>query len=187
MRGSKSWLGWSCSVLALASLIQCGGKKSSSSSDVKLEVIPEKPIVITANTTVNGNAVPAPWVKFSVNLTNNSDKPLTIVAVTAKIYAPSTQDATDWAEDPASQASSTDTNDCTYSTYGTWDPKESKALELPGVTACKVSPHFFYVGGLKKPTGASYRYKIVFTPIGWYGTEAVPTDRLDIQVSFTTQ
>ena len=55
------------------------------------------------------------------------------------------------------------------------------------MTGCKFTPHFFFVGGLKSTNGASYRYKVVFTPIGWFGTESVPTDRLDTSITFSTQ
>ena len=194
MKRSHALLGLVLPTLAV--LAHCGGKKSESGK-VTFEMVPDKPIVITADTTVNQIAIPKPWFKFSVNVTNGSEKPVTIVAMTAIITAPGAFDTTGWAEDPASQAQTLSTGtssaivssvSCTYTTYGTWGPNEVKPIGLPSpVDACNIPSHPFYIGGLKDSSNGSYRYKVQLKPIGWFGTETAPTDRFDGSVTFYTQ
>ena len=55
-------------------------------NDVAVMVLPNKPIVITADTTdSNGHVVKGPWFSFRTGMINHSQQPVTVVAMKVEV------------------------------------------------------------------------------------------------------
>lgn len=76
-------------ILCVMGVAQCGDKKSKS-KDVKLEFLPDDPVVINADLVLypdqdNEQDIKAPWFLFSTKVTNNSDSELHLISYSFKI------------------------------------------------------------------------------------------------------
>ncbi|MGE0529509.1 MAG: hypothetical protein AB7G93_07855 [Bdellovibrionales bacterium] len=177
-------------VLGLG-LLSCS-KEKSKSQHTEVEVLPEKPIVITGPFYIGDEEVAGPWFRFSVSLTNNSDEPVTIVAITLEVTSPGSFSTQPMEVNftPSEFNETFDDFECTYSSFGTIQPNETKILGIESsITGCKSGAVVMYASGLPKDrTGTNYyRYRVKMTPVGWFGTESEPTDRYTRSVNFYTQ
>ena len=174
-------------ILCLLTLNQCGVNKADT---VKIEILPANPIVIASDITIGdpafGLKVKAPWFKFQVKVTNNSDEPVTLVGLSLTIRSGAS--TTSVAFDPSAQNVGT----CSYQTFGTFQPKDAKFLfATSSVAGCPTidNPSFFAsadsTGGRGKTT--VFSFSVSMKPQGWFGTQTVPTNRFSKTVNFSTQ
>lgn len=179
-------------LILLPGITSCGGEKSKSHG-AEVEIIPEKPIVITADTKDgSGNDVKAPWFEFRMRINNNTGHEFTIVAVSAEIFAqgssgqPETKIAA-WTPSDFDFSLDEDT-ECKFSSFGTWEVGASQVLVLKnGIDACERIPKFMVGDNLTGITGKNYRYRVRVKPLGWFGTELEPEDRFEKVETFFTQ
>jgi hypothetical protein len=180
------------SSLAVILLASCGGDKSKSQNATFL-VNPGKPIVITADATVDdGKTIEGPWFEFGMSMTNNTAEPITIVALELEIFSQSTNGISDSrtvAFTPGQFNFTVGTNtECKFTTFGTWDPGQTKALTVSNsITACTRGARFAVGGNSSGPGGTNFRYRVKAKPLGWFGTENAATDRFDRSITFFTQ
>ena len=175
---------------AVLSLAQCkGGKTEAAKAEVT--IAPQNPIVISADTTYNGVKVSGPWSKFYLTMENDSNQPITVVAITGSVFSTSTLKEQDISYDPnAVLSSSASATTCTYTSFGTWAVGEKKAFSAKNGSAfCDIDPVTFLMQGLEKPTdkNQSYRYRVVLKLLGWFGTFDNPTDRFERKFTFYTR
>src|SRR5262245_61605705 len=109
------------------SLAACG--KQGRSSEVDIEVMPQKPIVINTDTTYYWDTVPlkvkAPWFKCFVNIKNNSDLALLVAALHVEVTGLDdsgqiTTKTTDF--DPSLFSYNRVTTICPYNDFGLFSP-----------------------------------------------------------------
>jgi hypothetical protein len=180
------------SSLAVILLASCGGNKSKSQL-TSLTVNPSKPIVITADASIDGNKkIKGPWFQFGMAMTNNTTEKITIVALELEVFS---QGASGITESRTVAFTPGEFNftagediECKFTTFGTWDPGETKALDVSNsLAACVRSARFAVGGNSSGPGGSNFRYRVKAKPLGWFGTEDAATDRYDRSVSFFTQ
>ena len=179
-------------LLFLAVFANCGGEKAKSDL-AELEIIPEKPIVITGDTVDDDdNKIKAPWFEFRMRLTNGSAEKITVVAVTAEVFAQDSTGQTDvkevsWTPAEFNFQLNEDT-ECKFSSFGTWDAGEGKALSLRnGNSLCSRQPKFLVGDNKKGVSGRNFRYRVRAKPLGWFGTEDQADDRFEKSLTFFTQ
>lgn len=180
------------SALFLMTLAECS-KGKSKSDGAEFTVLPVSPIVITGDVNdPNGKTIKGPWFNFRLTMKNNTEGAITIVALTAQIFAEDEsgqQVTSDFSVNPADfNHTITDVTDCKYFYFGTWAVGEDKSFELTdGQAVCKGVP-LMYVGDNKSgSSGKNFRYRVVVKPQGWFGTFDKPLDRFDKQFTFYTQ
>ncbi len=179
-------------ILAVPALASCGGKKSKSQL-ADLTVNPERPIVITADATLSGDKkITGPWFQFTMNMTNGSTEPITIVALELEVSAP--DDTGVISSRPVAFSPGefdfnlTETINCKYASFGTWQPGQTKAMTLESSSdACKGIPMFIVGSNAKGADGKNFRYRVKVKPAGWFGTFDKATDRFEKSIVFTTQ
>lgn len=182
-------LSFSSAVILLAS---CGGDKTKSQLTT-LNVNPSKPIVITADATIDGDKkVTGPWFQFTMGMTNNSAEPITIVALELEIFSQGTNGISDSRTVAFTPGEFNFTigeeKECKFSTFGTWAAGETKGLSLTtGDSSCARLPIFIVGGNNSGPNKTNFRYRVKAKPLGWFGTESAATDRYDRSVTFFTQ
>lgn len=171
-------------------LSACGGTKTKS-SDITIEIDPDQPIVLTADTETHK----APWFDFRVKITNGSDASLKIVAVSAELEL---SDGTGvqraeraWSADEEDARQSDETRVCTYVDFGTFAPGDSdylSAANTSGVAACpEVSPIFNFDKAPESPSMTSYRYRVKAIPHGWFINSDGTLDRFTRFKFFSTR
>lgn len=178
-------------VFAVFALVDCS-KKKSKSQEVDVTIAPEKPIVITADATINGKKVAAPWFQFYVSLKNNSEENVTIIAVEAEITGQGASGQLTTANVAWSAGSFdgpyNDLIDCNYNDFGTWAPGEERSVSLDGIfDECDGVAVFLVGSNPKSPNGNSFRYRVKLKPLGWFGTILDPSDRFERFKYFYTQ
>lgn len=178
----------------------CGKKKSD---DTSFGILPESPIVITADTKDNsGNPIKAPWFSFRVTASNNTDTLFTILALSLKVTgidATGGIKTTDVSFVPSdiivNLIMGTETHTCAYTYFGEFASGQSKEFELKGddttfqsgQTCSGRHPLFYVSDNPKGPTGTMFRYSVKAKPLGWFGPYSAPEDRFETQFSFRTQ
>lgn len=187
----------SCLLICL-NILSCGGE-ASKSEQTSIEVLPESPIVITAD--IKDPSITAPWFRFQVKVTNTSDQPLTIVSLEVKVqaYINGTNQEKTSATDPSefNVDGATPQDSCEYSSFGVIQPGETSFL-VPTLYGDPTNPPtcgidrltFYSQSNPKDPssnTGTPPRYRVTVRPIGWFGTEDNPTDRYTKTFQFSTQ
>jgi len=174
--------------LALFALAQCNEKGESHKA--KFTVMPEKPIVILADTTVNGQDVKGPWFRFKLRMRNDSSQTITIVALQLKITSVVDPVASPFTKawDAGSFNINTDTLTCLFTYFGEWLPNtENEFMLLPDPGTCPFTP-IFVVSGLPTDDNATvFRYRVEVEPMGWFGDADNPTDRFQKRFTFYTQ
>ena len=179
------------SLTAIA-LTSCGGEKGKSQG-ATLGINPQKPIVITADATLQGDKkVAGPWFQFSMSMTNGTAEKITIVALTADVY---TQNSSGQSEKKTVAFTPGEfdykigsSTECKFTSFGTWAAGETKGLLLDNGNAdCNARPIFVVSGLNTGPNGTNFRYRVTAKPLGWFGTIDAATDRFDRSVTFFTQ
>lgn len=182
-------------ILSATALVSCGGDKDKSDK-TKISLIPEKPIVITADIEQDGSTVAAPWFKFYATITNPTAEPITIVALEVEVTGlnssgSSTTNKVAFAASSYNRTISvgTTTYDCDYPSFGTIAANSSAQLQLSGSSPCPSGIVGFTVpSNPKPPTGSeNYRYTVKVKPLGWFGELTSPTDRYEKKQTFYTQ
>lgn len=173
------------------SLAQCGDK-TSRSDNAKLAILPESPIVINSKIALPSGELQGPWYRFQLELENNTDATITIVAlkITTQAIVDGQAQTNDTTFDPSAFNYSTETETCTYSFFGEFPAGTTSRLEITpneGGTCLTAFP-VFYVGNLPlSKTAPNFRYRVEAQPLGWFGPRNDPTDRFDKKVFFYTQ
>jgi len=172
--------------LFLAILAQCG-KDDSKESGAKFTISPKKPIVITAKVSDGTKEYNPPWFEFRLSLDNRTGDVVTIVAVELEITGidemgqPSTRTV---AVAPSDFNWSTDTFECNYFSFGTWQKNEDETFLLDtGNPACLGFPVFRIPDNPK----GSYRYRVKMKPLGYFGDFGEANDRFEKYQYFHTQ
>jgi len=197
-----------CAFLFAAANFAFAGQTTpppSQSNMVDVVVNPTSPAIITADFQLNSTTtIKAPWFANTITLNNNSNKPVTIIAVqylvTAK-RADGTSITKDITISPSMYnftASCADgrTEEVNFTDFGMFAPGQSGRLSLAPrnvVTVCgspftPIAP-LLYVGGnpSRNIDGVTdYTYSVEMKPIGWFGTVNEPDSRFDKSVIFTT-
>lgn len=192
-------------VLLFTSLAVLGcSQAKSKSQEVDVEVIPNKPIVFTANASVpteggGSRTINAPWVKFNVKIKNASDSPILVIGLKAKASIGTTngggQSTGDASFDP-SGFNYTDTSvdpaiSCSYNDFGDFaagsDAAYLNLFPTEGTDGgCSKFTVDFYFSGM--PAGSSYRYKLEVTPLGYFiNSDNEPSDRFERSEIVRTQ
>lgn len=201
-------------MLATVSVVQCSSKDGKS-QQVEVTVDPENPIVITGDSKDNlGNEIAAPWIKFRVHISNQSNSPVTIIGIQMKVTR--VGDISGTPLETSFTASnlnySLETGDtCSYGSFGTLGPNEADTLrgilDPPVTNECAgfefaTNPGTatqaekdetlatFFAGDLpttEDESKANYRYKVELKPLGWFGTIDDQQDRFDRTIIFYTR
>lgn len=191
-------------------LANCGNKGRS--ADVQVDMIPEKPIVITSDTSywwgTQQTKVKAPWFKFRVNIRNSSDLALVIQALHVEVTGVDSttgQFVTKTADyDPSNFGYTVASGICNYSDFGLFTnggtasgPTLYNNLPLNignvGNADCvgDTTPQsvWFYFGDAPVPTSgsANYHYSVKIKPLGWFGSRVDQQDRFSGSGNGTTQ
>jgi hypothetical protein len=192
--------------LALA-LVQCG--KKGEESYVDFTVNPDSPTVISVGITIDGQDIVGPWYPFSLKVTNNSDRPVTIVSLetetTATVSGIAVPASNGFIGSDLSRSLVIGEATCVYS-FDLFDtiPAGAEALPLSvtdvspegsipatddddGVTCppTTFSPIWFYVGSL--PSTTNYNMPVKLMIKGWFGEKDAPEDRFEKTIYFRTQ
>jgi hypothetical protein len=178
--------------LFLVAVLSCS-KEQSKSQLASISVNPGKPIVITADATIDGEkTIEGPWFGFTLSMTNASDEPITIVAIEAEVFA---QGSSGQTETTTIAFTPGDFNfkigedkECKFFTFGTWDPQATRGFELEnGATECTRTPLFYIGNNPTGPGGNNFRYRVKLKPQGWFGGFTSATGRFDRSINFYTQ
>jgi hypothetical protein len=183
--------------LALVAVLSCS-KEQSKSQLASVSVNPGKPIVITADATIDGDKkIEGPWFAFTLSMTNASDEPITIVAIEAEVFA---QGSSGQTETTTIAFTPGDFNfkigedkECKFTSFGTWDPTATpstatRGFELEnGDGACTRTPLFYIGSNPSGPNGNNFRYRVKLKPQGWFGGLTSATNRFDRSINFYTQ
>jgi hypothetical protein len=174
-------------ILLLISVSAHAGPTLSDQVDVS--VLPDKPIVITGDTTDGkGQTIRGPWFQTRFRLTNNSSQPVTVVAISYTIE--SARDtvvgsfaANDFNFSTECNGKSVMTN---YTDFGVFLPGDSGSFRLISRGDCDATtmPVFFF-GSLSSQD--RYVYTVHIHLQGWFGTYDNPTDSLKKDLTFQTQ
>lgn len=191
-------------ILFITALTSCGGDEGKSGK-VKLAIIPEKPIVITADSVDDqDNAIKAPWFSFRASMNNTSTDTVTVVALEVEVtgtdgsgstvsgkvaFTPSQFNTSIEKADPSG---TTITVECKYTYFAQLTAGTVGAdFKLYGADpACGDPPiPTFYVANNPKGREGSnnYRYTVKIKPLGWFGPYLLPTDRFERTQTFYTQ
>ncbi|MGE4133466.1 MAG: hypothetical protein AB7F86_17625 [Bdellovibrionales bacterium] len=185
------WQGLKAVTLAsVMAAVAVGCGKQTKSQKAKISVIPDQPIVITADADFGDEKIKAPWFSLVVSIDNQSDDKITIIALEVDVTSVDQTGAITTktvAFTPSKFDYSTDSLKCEYSSFGTWSSGENKALQITGSGSCNSGIPIFGVGGLQKSSNKNYRFRAKARPIGWFGTFTAPTDRYENFKTFTTQ
>ncbi len=179
-------------LVASTGLIQCGNQKSKT-ANVEIFIVPEIPIVITADVTDgNGKKSTAPWFDFTMRIKNGSEQAFVVVAIVGEITITDSNGSTNtktYAGDPGLFNYSNDTIECTYGTFGRWEVGEESYIAVAHANAsCPNRTAAFRVDSLPKPLGASYRYRVKVQPVGYFiDDDDLPADRFEKFHFFYTQ
>lgn len=193
-------------------LTHCGHKRSK---DVGTGVLPEKPIVITADAKdVFGTTIPAPWFSFRPVISNGADSPVTVISLKLSItgmdaasnittvtheYVPS-----GWAWSRTTVVGTTAVvYACQFAHFGVFLSGEAdQQLYLggdsscppcdpggnaPGSGFCVPRPIFYFGGGPGGPNNSFTTWTVQMTPTGWFGVYDNPEDRFTGMSTFRTQ
>ncbi len=146
-------------------------------------MIPETPIVITAS--IEGaEGKEAPWFGFRVNIDNQSDQTIELVALQLDITGQGNGGQLTTATvafDPSQADFTLNDLQCEYTTFGTWGPGIKRDI---GVIAHGLCPggglQFFTGGNPKGPNGNNFRYRVKAKPLGYFIDSAGnPDDRFE--------
>lgn len=190
-------------ILFIAATTSCGSN-SSKSEKAKMSILPEKPIVITADT-VDGddNTITAPWFSFRASMSNSGTDQVTIVALEVEVtgtsesgtpttgtvsFSPSEFNGSIEIADPSGQT--TITVECKFWYFAEVGAGQTKDFKLYGADSrCGTPTPVFFVGSNPKgpKNSPNYRYTLRMKPLGWFGTFALPTDRYERTQTFYTQ
>lgn len=190
--------------LCVLSVLSCDTKEL----DVIAEVRPESPVAINADykfispITFEEVTITKPWFSFRVRVKNNSERKITITAITLKIEGLKAGSVTNaevgfTGEGVDATTPLFDTN-CDGSVV-TGNPATNPNADIVGVifqitrgVGCQ-SNVLFYAGSL--PEDDDFQYTVTATFVGWYNkseteggrTYDVPAERLEITQQFSTQ
>jgi hypothetical protein len=159
-----------CLFLVSILAISCSKKDK----DVKLEIIPERPVVIDSPLTYVDPITGAkkvynpPWYTFTVKITNGSSQKITYVTLKATVTTGDDNDfkTTEYKFDPGS-------NNGTSWYYGVVNPGET--YKTSG----------WIIGDL--PKSDSFSYGVSLEATGWYGDYNAPEKRLSLTTFHSTQ
>ena len=178
-------------------------------NDVDMQIIPDRPIVITADYTDSNQIVwKAPWFSYHVEVANHSNKPVTLMAFEVTTTAKKT-DGTTVVKGPQTISPSTynytvtcgtASAEASFVSFGTIPPRSTQYITLtydagnstPIGQICgnafdpNISNPMIIVPGNPDMTNdhaASYRYSVQIQVVGWYGTlnniEIRPSSRFE--------
>lgn len=190
-------------ILFIAGLASCGGD-TSKSGKAKMSILPEKPVVITADVEQDGKKYSGPWFNFRGSMFNGSTDTITVVALeievtgmgssgnptTSKVAFSPGQFNQDVVYLPMG-ATTPITVACKYTHFAQLNAGDDSQFELLGApeTVCAGYGPVFIIGGNPKgpPGNTNFRYTLKIKPVGWFGTYDTPTDRFMRQQTFYTQ
>jgi len=202
----KKRLGWFLLLFVIGfANTQCGGKTKM--SQVKVELEPKVPIVITGDLTIGTRIVKAPWFSFQLNITNDSTETVSIMAISLEITAVSINGGFIVVENTITPSDSSVKYKCpgtettitlSFTDFGEYLAGESKPLfvKYRGADAASclnsddpLSPVTIYVGGNpSEDSGAiDFSYSVQATVVGWFGGVNSPSDRFSKELFFNTQ
>jgi len=177
-------------VLMALALSQCG--KKTKSQDVTITGSPTNPIVFLSDltTTVGGNTstIKAPWFEMLVNIDNQSDEDLVILALHLEVTGIDANGGVTVnkmdilpAANNSSVTSGSTTVTCTYNDFGTFSKHTKGTLHYtPSQTGCDNGYVMFQIGGNPTPANtASIQYQVKIQPVGFFGSIGSPEDRFD--------
>jgi hypothetical protein len=191
-------------ILFITALSSCGGDEGKSGK-VKLSIIPEKPIVITADSVDdNDNIIKAPWFSFRASMNNTSTDTVTVVALEVEVTGTDENGSTvsgkvaftpsqfNTSIEKPDGSGATVTVDCKYTYFAQLAAGTTASdLKLYGADPDCGDPPVptFYVGNNPKGREGSnnYRYTVKMKPLGWFGSYLLPTDRFERTQTFYTQ
>ena len=204
-------LGALLSLVTMALLISTCGSKSKS-DQVNVYVIPNQPVVITADyNDGNGNTWKAPWFSFHLEIQNNSNDYVTIMAIQVAVTATTstgtvlTPTVVQISPSNSNMSITCGTNSVTlsYISFGTVAPGSTAYAQLiynnsgtgtpiatlcPGLNPNIANPTIFVAnnpGASQQVT--SYNYQVAISPIGWFGQLNSPNDRFTKTITISTQ
>lgn len=213
MRTQHGLLRLAVLTLAAFSTVQCG--KKGLSGEVEIRMMPERPVVITSDVTVNWfgttSKLKGPWFKFFVNIRNDADIPLVVQALNVEVMgmdeggqlSTTTKDF-----DPGGYSYTLNSVVCNYGDLGMFwhqGSKEGTPIGSSGEKMYNDLPLFvggagdfcagsttpvgiwFYVGGMPKPPGSNFRFTVKVKPIGWFGTRTDQVERFEASATGYTQ
>lgn len=179
--------------LTLFSIVSCDQPES----DVKVELIPEGPVVIDADyefisaLTGEKETVTKPWFSFKMKIKNSSKKTITVTALLLEVLGVSKSGPTTATVDFTGEGDSNglpvlDT-DCDGSVSNLTDKVGVLFEVAPGV-GC-ISRVTWYAGSL--PEDSDFQYTVRGKFIGWYNKvengEFVPEERLEVNTTISTR
>lgn len=177
-------------------LAQCGSKKQLS-SDVKFVLVPEDPVIINADLTLNPNTdnervISKPWFLFSARVENKTDNLLNLVTITFKGRGIKNGA-------PVSYKGALDPGSACYDPAGL-DSRSYVAIIQPGQTYVSVTDECdettvvgppadyegWYIHGLPEADTPIYTFDV--SGEGWFVDEDnIPIERLNMVNSLVTQ
>jgi hypothetical protein len=168
-------------ALSFLFLIQCKGG-ANKADGAEITITPNTPIVITADIASPSRA--SPWFSFETSIENKTDSAFEIVALEAEITG--TDDTGNLvsrkvAWSPSEFNYSTLSLQCSYASFGTWQPGDKKELQITGAGTCVSGiPQFIADGNPDGPNDDSFRYKVKLKPLGYFiDAEGDPSDRFE--------
>lgn len=184
--------------------VRCGSPGKS--SQVSMTVVPGQPPVITADFQYNPTTtITAPWYAFQVNVTNNSDETVTIIALQLHVIG-QRSDGTPVTKDITISPSMYDftqtcgdgtTQQVNFTDFGMFAGNGGSGQlsltprDISTVCGAAWTPRtpLLYAGGNPSKTAdhvQSYSYTVQLTPAGWFGTVTAPDQRFEKMIMFGT-
>jgi hypothetical protein len=172
-------------------------KPADKSEKVDIAVAPSSPIVIDADLNLQKSVIRAPWFATSINLTNNSDEPVTVMEVQYKVtdanspkfpriisVSPSIYNFTE-------ACSGGGTQKVNFTDFGVYEPGQTSLLTLTyrGVlgTGCPsvplLNPNIYASDAAVE---GEHELNVEMHLIGWFGTLSEPTTRFEKVINFKT-
>ena len=177
--------------LAAAACLSCGGGSKSKSQGVDISIAPTRPIVITAKRIIDEKEITPPWFEFRATMTNNTDEPVTIIAlkvVVSGIGASGTFEDNEVTVTPSDFNFRIGSMECKFGTFGTWLAGQSNSFQLSnGSSSCSALPIFVIGSNPGGTTATNFNYRVKIQPLGWFGTETESTQRFVRTLTFSTQ
>lgn len=179
-------------ILAGLTLLSCGGKTRSSSTEIK--VVPDEPIVISADRKRGDVTDKGPWYQYNLQITNNDESlPITIAAIKVTVSGAdengSLQTKTGAHSAGEFNTAGTDnTPECKFDYFKSIAVGETALLSVDnGNAACKGIALMIDTDGPGGQNLKNYRYRVRVELIGWFGEATDPQDRFQTTYNFTAR
>jgi|GEM_PF-2597491 len=184
--------------------VRCGS--AGKAAQVNMSVIPGQPSVITADFQLNSSTtISNPWYAFQMNITNNSDETVTIIALQLHVTATRVDGSTITKDLTISPSMYNETVDCgggvtdqvNFTDFGMY-PADGVTRQIsltPRNTTTVCGSAFtpltplLYAGSNPSKNNdhvMNYTFTVQLSPAGWFGTITAPDTRFDKIVLFTT-